>query len=324
MSVRSAVHNAFVEGEANLLTVGVTVGLFAVFLALPVFLGEYEIGILTRILILSIFAMAFNIAFGFTNLPSFGHAAFFGVGAYGMALSIEYLEPASIFVPIIIALLAAFVLSLVMGVASIRGKGIYFSLLTFAFAQFLYEIVFRWTEFTGGSDGVILLAPQVFGVSISGPTNVYYIALVLLGLLTVGMHRLLNSPFGKVMAAVRKNDQRTGALGYPVKRVQLTVFAMSGTLASLAGMLQALSNIFVSPSVLFYQQSIDALVVTIIGGATTLFGPVVGSFILVLLREGTRGLANAGIILTGAIFIGIILLASDGVIGEIKNYFDQE
>lgn len=320
MSVRTAV----TDGEVGLPTIGIGIAVFVIFLALPLFLGEFEVGILTRILILAIFALAFNIAFGFTNLPSFGHAAFFGVGAYGMALTMEYLEPGSIFIPLIVALFAAFVLSVIMGLASLRGKGIYFSLLTFAFAQFLYEVVFRWTEFTGGSDGVILFAPTVFGFSISGPVNVYYISLVLLAVFIVGMYRLLNSPFGKVMAAVRKNDERTGAVGYPVKRVQLTVFVMSGTLASLAGMLQAVSNIFVSPSTLFYQQSIDALVVTIIGGSTTLLGPVVGSFILVLLREGTRELANIGTILTGVIFIGIILLAQDGVIGEIRNYFDEE
>jgi branched-chain amino acid transport system permease protein len=319
-----SVRNVLTDGELGLSTIGVAIVVFTVFLALPFFLGEFEVGILTRILILAIFAMAFNIAFGFTNLPSFGHAAFFGIGAYGMALTMEYLEPGSIFVPLIIALLAAFVLSVIMGLASLRGKGIYFSLLTFAFAQFLYVVVFRWTEFTGGSDGVILSVPDVFGFSISGPMNVYYISLVLLAVFIVGMYRLLNSPFGKVMEAVRKNDERTGAVGYPVKRVQLTVFAMSGTLASLAGMLQAVSNIFVSPSTLFYQQSIDPLVVTIIGGSTTLLGPVVGSFILVLLREGTRELANIGTILTGVIFIGIILLAQDGVIGEIRNYFEEE
>jgi branched-chain amino acid transport system permease protein len=292
---------------------------FVGFLVLPSFIGAYQVNLLTRVLILAFFAMAFNLAFGFTDLPSFGHAAFFGLGAYGVAIAFEQLEPGGLLLPIVVALLAAFIFSLFMGIASLRGRGIYFSLLTFAFAQFLYEIAFRWTGFTGGDDGIIVLFPQVMGQTVTGPENVYYLALVLLAALTLVMYRVLNSPFGKVMKAVRENADRTGAIGYPVKRVQITVFAISGTLGSIAGILQALNNSFVSPSVLFWQQSVDVLVVSIIGGSMTLIGPILGAFVLVLLREGVRELANVGIIITGAVFIGIILLASDGIVGVIRN-----
>lgn len=296
----------------------------AVMLALPMFIGTFYVNILTRILILAFFAMAFNLAFGFTNLPSFGHAAFFGLGAYGMGIAFEHLELSSVFLPIGIAILAAVVFSVFMGMASLRGRGIYFALLTFAIAQFLYEIAFRWTEVTGGDDGLIMIVPPVFGFDITGPENVYYLALVLLTLLTVAMYRFLNSPFGKVMEAIRKNDDRTGAIGYPVKRVQLTVFVLSGTLGSIAGILQVLNNQFVSPSVLFWQQSIDVLVVTIIGGTTMLVGPIVGSFVLVLLRETVRGLSNMGIIITGFVFIAIILVAPEGIVGVVRDYFEEK
>jgi branched-chain amino acid transport system permease protein len=296
---------------------------FAIFAVLPSFFGAYQINILTRVFILAFFAMAFNMAFGFTNLPSFGHAAFFGLGAYGVGIVFTEYVTGTLFIPILVALLLAFVFSLFMGAASLRGRGIYFSLLTFAFAQFLYEVGFRWTEFTGGDDGLIVIIPEVFGTTVTGPQNVYYIALVLLALLTLAMHRILNSPFGKVMEAIRKNQDRTSAIGYPVKRVQILVFAMSGTLASIAGILQMLNNSFVSPSVLFWQQSIDGLVAVIIGGSTTLLGPIVGAFFLVLLREGVRDLANIGIVLTGVVFIAIILLASDGLVGIVKNYFEE-
>lgn len=298
--------------------------LFLVMLVLPMFIDPFQVNILTRILILAFFGMAFNLAFGFANLPSFGHAAFFGLGAYGMAIAFDRLELELIFVPIAIAILAAMIFSVFMGLASLRGRGIYFALLTFAIAQFLYEIAFRWTEFTGGDDGLIMFVPPVFGFDISGPENVYYIALVLLVLLTVAMHRILNSPFGKVMEAIRKNDDRTGAIGYPVKRIQLIVFVLSGTLGSIAGILQALNNQFVSPSVLFWQQSVDVLVVAIIGGTTTLLGPIVGATFLILLREAVRELSNLGIIITGVVFIIIILVASEGIAGVVRDYLKRE
>lgn len=318
-----SVRDVFAGEEIKWPMIGFGIVVFAVFLALPLFIGTYDVNLLTRIFILAFFAMSFNLAFGFTNLPSFGHAAFFGLGAYGVAITFTHLKPDTLFIPLIVALLAAFAFSLFMGIASLRGRGIYFALLTFAFAQFLYEVAFRWTEFTGGDDGVLVIIPQVLGRDVTGPENVYYISLLLLALLTVVMHRILNSPFGKVMEAVRKNDNRTNAIGYPVKRVQLTVFALSGTLASIAGILQALNNQFVSPSVLFWQQSIDVLVAAIIGGTTTLLGPIVGAFFLVLLREGVRSLANIGIIITGLVFIAIILLASDGLVGVVRNYFED-
>lgn len=319
-----SVQDAFSSNRLTRPMIASGIVVFAIMLVLPMFIQSFHVSILTRILILAFFAMAFNLAFGFTNLPSFGHAAFFGLGAYGMAIAFEQLQPSSILLPVVIAILAAMVFSVFMGLASLRGRGIYFALLTFAIAQFLYEIVFRWTEFTGGDDGLIMIVPPVFGFNITGPENVYYLALLLLSLLTVGMYRLLNSPFGKVMEAIRKNDDRTSAIGYPVKRVQLTVFVLSGTLGSIAGILQALNNMFVSPSVLFWQQSIDVLVITIIGGMTTLIGPIVGAFILVLLREAVRGLSNVGIIITGLVFISIILIASEGVVGVVKEYLEKE
>lgn len=297
--------------------------LFIAMLLLPRFIGTFHVNTVTRILILAFFAMGFNLAFGFTNLPSFGHAAFFGIGAYGTAIALDYLGSEMVFAAFLIALLAAMVFSVFMGLAALRGRGIYFALLTFAIAQFLYEVAFRWTEFTGGDDGLIMIVPPVFGFEIAGPENVYYIALVLLALLTVAMYRILNSPFGKVMAAIRKNDTRTGAIGYPVRRIQLTVFVLSGTLGSIAGILQGLNNMFISPSVLFWQQSVDVLVVTIIGGSTTLLGPIVGSLFLVLLREAVRGLANIGIIITGIVFILIILVASDGLVGVVREYLEE-
>lgn len=320
-----SIRDAFLDDRdgLGLPAIGAGIAGVVVFLVLPMFIGTYEMNLLTRVFILAFFAMAFNFAFGFTDLPSFGHAAFFGLGAYGVAITFERLEPGTILIPILVAMLAAFVFSLFMGVASLRGRGIYFSLLTFAFAQFLYEIAFRWTGLTAGSDGLLTIIPPVLGRDVTGPENVYYISLVLLVVLTVAMYRVLNSPFGKVMEAVRRNQDRTGAIGYPVKRVQITVFAISGTVGSIAGILQAMNNSFVSPSVLFWQQSIDVLVASIIGGSATLMGPIVGAFFLVLLREGVRELANVGTVITGAVFITVILVASDGIVGVVKNFLEE-
>lgn len=296
----------------------VTLGLVVV----PFLLDTYYTRVLTSILILGYFGVVFNWAFGHTNLPAFGHAAFYGLGAYGFAMATEHF-PESFLVPVVVGIIAATLYGVIVAVFSVRGRGIYFALLTFAFAEFAYTLFFRLTDITGGNDGLIVLIPDFMGVSLTQPTNVYYLSLVLVGMALLFGYRLLESPYGKLLYAIHYNEERARSIGYPVKRVKISIFVLTAALSSFAGILFTLNNQFISPSVLSMHLTIDVLVIAIIGGTTTLAGPLVGAAVIVLLEELVSDLSNVGTVITGAVFILAILLIPDGIVGEIKNRFER-
>lgn len=288
-------------------------------LGVPAVLGQFYTGRVTQIVILAIFGVVFNWAFGFTDLPVFGHAAFYGLGAYVMAILLQSSE--SLFVPVVAGLLATLVFSIVVGSVSVRGRGIYFALITFAFAQFLYEVVFRWTDVTGGSGGIFLTVPTVFGVNLTATDTLFYLSCaILLATLAFG-YRLINSPFGKVMQAIHYNEERARTIGYPVTRVKITIFTLTGVLSAVAGILSAFRTTFVAPGMLFYETTVDAIIVVIIGGSTTLVGPAVGAAFLIVLEEMVSSFANVGTVLTGVVFILVILFIPDGIVGTLKKRF---
>lgn len=306
-------------GRVQLTILAVALALAAI---APVVLGRFHTTILTSIVLLATFGVAFNLAFGFTNLPSFGHAAFYGLGAYGMAMTLQEF-PDAVVLPVVAGVLAAFVFSLIVGALSTRGRGIYFALLTFAFAQFLYEIVIRTPKITGATDGIFVDPPVVLGINLDDSGVIYYVSLIVLILIVAFSYRVITSPFGKVLQAIRYNEDRTEAIGYPVRRVKIVVLALSATLASLPGILYGFSNRFISPDLLFFQTSLDAFLIAIIGGTSTLTGPIAGAAFLVLVRQGVRDLANIGIFLTGVIFIVFIFYLPDGIVGTLQRYLDE-
>jgi len=284
-------------------------------LALPVVLSEFYLILVTEIVIFAIFAVAFNLAFGFAEIASFGHAAFFGLGAYGFAIGLQ-ITPGSIVLPLVLAVSSAIVYGVVVGLVSTQGSGIYFALLTFAFAQGLYEIALRFPNLSGGSGGLFVSIPDLpFGISLSGRLTVYYVSLFLLvSLLLFGYH-LIASPFGRVMQAIKHNPNRAEAIGIPVRRVRIVVFTLSGALTSVAGVLLILNTRFVSPDVFFFQTSIDVLVMAILGGTGSLWGPIAGAAFLVTVEEVVSGLANVGTLITGSIFIIVIFFFPKGISG---------
>lgn len=283
----------------------------------PFIFSQYNIYLINSIIILSIFGVAFNLAFGFAELPAFGHAAFYGLGAYGLALTLDY-TPKSIAVPIVVAILAAFLYSILVGVVSVRGSGIYFALLTFTFGQLLYELFFR-LKFTGGDNGLTIAIPDRYEF-LGDIVPLYYISLIILICLLVFSRRLLNSPFGKVFLAIAHNENRARSIGYPVSRVKVVVFVLTATLASFAGILYTLNNRFVSPNILFYTTSIDGIIVATIGGTGSLIGPIVGSIFYILMTEFTSEYANIGTMIVGAVFIGIVLYFPRGIMGIFDRF----
>jgi len=285
----------------------------------PLVLDSFLVSVLTRILILSVFGVAFNIAFGFTNLPSFGHAAFYGLGGYGVALTIKYATPEMLILPVLVGIGVAMGYGVMVGLIASRGIGIYFAVLTFAFAQFLYEIFLRWTEFTGGSEGLFLTMPPIFGFQLWETNVIYYISLGTLVLVLLVAYRLVNSPFGNVMRAIRHNEERTEAIGYPVRRLKVTVFTISAGFSAVAGILAVFQNSFVSPNLLFFQTSVEVIIVTVIGGMAYLSGPIAGATLLIVVNEGLRDYTEVGLMVTGLLFVLIIMFFQEGIVGYVKE-----
>jgi branched-chain amino acid transport system permease protein len=281
-------------------------------------LGRFYLGIMNQIVVLALFGVAFNLAFGFADLPSFGHAAYYGLGAYGVALGLQHF-PETLLVPVLITIVAAGLYSVIVGYISTRGAGIYFALLTFAFAQFLYEVALRWSEVTNGEEGIIVSPPDLpFGVTVN-IGNMFLLGSVVLVLTYLFGRHVTRTPLGKAMQAIKHNEQRADAIGYPVRWLKITVFVISSVLASLAGVLFALSNFFVTPSVLFFEVTLDALIVSIIGGVGFVGGPIVGAVFLVLLEELTRDYQNLGHLAVGVTFILVIFFIPEGILGAFYD-----
>jgi len=308
----------------NRLLRGAVLGaLVAAGLSLPSFLGLFHISLATRILIWATVATGFNFAFGFANVLSLGHATFYGIGAYGVVIALQEAENIpfvndGLVVPIVIALAGAGIAALFIGYISLRSTGIYFALLTLGFAEIIHQLILK-AEITGGTSGMLLPTPDFpLGLSLD-LTTVYYLAFLFFVFTLVTHYWILNSPFGRVMQAIRSNQERAEALGYPVERVKLTVFVISALYTSIGGVLFVLMNQFVGPSVASLEIMINLLISTIIGGMTFLSGPFVGAVFLVLINYLTRDLRQVGVVIIGVTFIIVILFMPNGIVGKLKD-----
>lgn len=287
---------------------------------LPQFISQFNTSLVIQMLTFAVFGVAFNLAFGHAGVPSFGHAAFFGIGVYGIAIGLEVTE-GSLLLAIALTFLAAAVYGLVIGAISTQGKGIYFALLTFAFAQFLYEYIIR-ADITGSESGKLIYLPEmaILGFTPFTTDGVYYISLTVLLLLLAFSYRLLQSPLGRAMKSIHGNQERAESIGYPVRRVKTVVFTISGVLATTAGILTAFNTQFASPSNAGFLISVDAFVITIIGGVSTIFGPVIGAVVFVGLDELGRSYGDIGTLIYGALLVLFIIFLPRGIYGHLKEY----
>ncbi|WP_276258903.1 branched-chain amino acid ABC transporter permease [Haloglomus litoreum] len=306
----------------RLLDSPVRLAVYAVFLlALP---RVFPIGLATQIAIFGLFALAFNLLFGYSGLLSFGHALFLGTGAYAAALVVIHFDGP----PVAAILLAVVVLegaiALVAGLLSLRLSGVYFSMITLAFGQFFYELSYTMDGLTGGSDGLLgVYRPSLFGaglVELSDADNFYTLVAALTFLVLLFGFLMTRSTFGRTLRAIRENEERTRALGVNTYRVKVLIFAISGMLAGVAGALQGLYLRFVSPDVLFWAVSGDAVLNTLVGGMQTLFGPIVGALFLHWLEDTFFGTApGAWNVLLGAVFVFFVLFARSGIVGVFRT-----
>ncbi|WP_199484803.1 branched-chain amino acid ABC transporter permease [Actinomadura craniellae] len=267
----------------------------------------------------ALFAIAVDLLLGFTGLLSFGHAAFWGSSAYVSGLIALHSG-----LPFPLAVLggAAFaaVLAVPIGLLSVRLNGIYFAMVTLAFAQMVYFVVNQWRDLTGGENGLQGVPRELFGMDLSDPFIFYYVGLplILLGMLVAW--RIVRSPFGRVLVSIRDNPARAQALGYPVERYKLLAFVLSAALSGLAGGVFAISHGFASLHDVYWTTSGQAVMMVVLGGIGTLWGGTIGAALIVLLNDylATAGFQEIGIV-TGSIFVIIVLVFRRGVWGTARD-----
>ncbi|SEG74204.1 amino acid/amide ABC transporter membrane protein 2, HAAT family [Thermomonospora echinospora] len=267
----------------------------------------------------ALFAVAVDLLLGYGGLLSFGHAAFWGTSAYTTGL-IALHTGLPFPVAIVGGALAAAVLAVPIGYLSVRLSGIYFAMVTLAFAQMIYFIVNQWRDVTGGENGLQGIPRELFGLDLSDPFLFYYAGLpfVLVGLLVAW--RIVRSPFGQVLMSIRDNPSRARALGYPVDRYRLLAFVLSAALAGLGGGVFAISHGFASLHDVYWTTSGQAVMMVVLGGIGTLWGAVLGAALIVSLNDylATAGFEETGII-TGLIFVVIVLLFRKGLWGTARD-----
>ena len=294
----------------------VAIVLLLVCLALPsvltAFGQEFYVGFATRVLIFALAASSLNLVLGFGGMFSLGHAAFFGAGAYAAAICMSNgITDALLAFPI--AMLAAGLLAALVGALSLRTRGVYFIMITLAFAQMVYYL-FISARAWGGDDGLPLAhRVSLGGLSLSSDNALFFTALAALTVAIVFLGRLADARFGRTIQAIRENETRMEALGYPVFRYRLVCFALGGALAGLAGALLANLTGLASPNLLQWMQSGTLLVMVIIGGVGYLYGGVVGAVVLLCLEEMLSGVTLHWHLGLGVLLLAIVLFAPKGV-----------
>lgn len=286
------------------------------------FTGLYPFFVM-QALCFALFACAFNLLIGYSGLLSFGHAMFLGTAGYVCAHAVKEWGFRPEF-GILAGVLASASLSVVTGLVAIRRQGIYFAMITLALSQLLFFIYLQ-TPFTHGEDG-IQGVPQgkLFGVfNLANSTTLYYVVLTvfLFGFLLI--YRAINSPFGEVLKSIRENEQRAISLGYKTDQYKLLAFILSGTLAGLAGATKVFVAQNASLTDVHWTMSGEVVLMTLVGGLGTVFGPVVGAFVIIAMQQYLAGFGQWVTVIQGVIFVICVLTFRRGVIGEIAHYFKR-
>jgi branched-chain amino acid transport system permease protein len=274
-----------------------------------------------NILIYGLYAAGFNLLFGFTGLLSFGHAAFFGAGAYGTGIALARFG-IGWFGAIMIGVAVSGILALLIGALSIRSRGIYFSMVTLALAQLVYYVAFQASDWTGGENGLRGLTVSTLHIgpltlNFLDPVVKYYVILVFVVAALAAISRLLNAPFGAAIEAIRENEGRASACGYDVKRIKLVSFTLSGLICGLTGALDALHLSIVPIDSLHYQTSGLAVIMVLLGGAGTFLGPFVGAATFLLIEDVFSIWTPHWQLFVGVIFILAVLFLPRGIWGTL-------
>ncbi len=294
-------------------------------IAIGLFASRFVVYITMRVMILSIFALGYNLLFGRTGLLSFGHGAFYATGAYGMALFSLHLNPHPLLC-IVAGLCLTFIFAMVIGFFCVRHTEIYFAMLTLAFGMMVFSLIWNLREITGGDDGLVGIAraPVSLGIvalPIVKAHQFYFLVLFCFVLTVAVVYVINNSPFGLVLSGVRENEQRIQFAGLSLKSYRLAAFVISGLFAGLAGSLGALLESNTDPFSAHWSHSAEPILVSLIGGIHTFTGPIVGSVIFIVLREAIERFTQNWMLWFGIILLIIIMGFRGGVVGAVSDFW---
>jgi branched-chain amino acid transport system permease protein len=299
------------------------IALLALLLVAP-WIGLYPVFVM-KLLCFALFACAFNLLLGFTGLLSFGHAAFFGGASYvtGWFIKAQGWSPE---LGILAGVVVAAFLGLLFGLVAIRRQGIYFAMITLAMAQMVFFICLQ-APFTGGEDGLQgVPRGNLFGLlSLASDTAMYYVVAAIFVACFLGITRIVTSPFGQVLKMIRENEPRAVSLGYEVDRYKLLAFVLSAALAGLAGSLKTVVMGFATLSDVHWQMSGEVILMSLLGGVGTFFGPVFGAGIVVALQDMLADKVGAWVtVIIGTIFVVCVLAFRKGVVGELRAWLERK
>jgi branched-chain amino acid transport system permease protein len=286
----------------------------------PLLSSQITVFIATEILIMGLFAVAFNLMLGYTGMVSFGHAAYFGIGGYATGLVLKKAGLSFALGLLAAPALGAFA-ALIIGYFCIRLTAIYFSMLTLAFAQIVWVISFKWYDFTGGDNGLIRIPFPEFVASYSA---FYYFTLTLVAISLAILYRITISPFGQVLQAIRENPERAEFIGVNVKAYELLAFVISGLFSGLAGGLFTILQRGVYPDFIFWTKSAEVILMAILGGIYTFFGPLLGSAILIYLDKLISEYTEYWSVVLGTIFLLLLFFFPGGIMGFFQGKLQTE
>jgi branched-chain amino acid transport system permease protein len=305
------------------LRIALAIGIGALLLAAPRILTIVQTRMLTEIAYFALFAVSFNFLFAYAGLLSFGHAAYFGLGAYVTAVALKKVVGLHLLLAVGLGGAAAALGGAIIGFFCVRRKGAYFALLTLAFNQFLWAIAWKWREVTGGDDGIGRIVPRkpvdlgILSIDFMRVENKYYFTLVVVVLCFALGWYLMRTPFGNTVRAVKGNEERASFLGYNVNRSKLLIFTLSAGFAGVAGSLFAVFQDFVATSAISMGMSTEVLFMAFLGGTGSFFGPILGAAIFVYFTDWISSLTEHWEFILGVLFIILVLYFHQGFIGLI-------
>ncbi|WP_428908006.1 branched-chain amino acid ABC transporter permease [Niallia sp. Krafla_26] len=290
-------------------------------MVLPFFISSFTMYMLTEVLIMGIFAMSLGLIMGYGGLQSLGHSAFFGIGAYAVAVLSE--KETSIYILLPAAILISCLFAFLTGLIALRNKGIFFLMITLAVTQMLF-LLFRQTDLWGGADGLgVSIKPDLGFIQLISPLSLFYFIGIIFVVTYLFLRLYVNSPLGKGLKGVMENESRMVALGYHVKKYQMIVYVIAGGLAGLAGGLYVYKTQFVSPEIYSVHMATTVMIMCFIGGLGTLFGPVIGAGVFIFLQNYVSTMTDRWSLIMGILFVVIVLINKGGIFHLLQTIWNK-
>jgi len=281
----------------------------------PFVISEFYLTILCEALVMSLLALSFNLLFGYMGQLSFGQAAFYGLGGYAFAMLVTKVH-LNFWLSLVAGIIVPAIVGLIVGYFCVRLRGIYFAILTLAFGQLIFFIVFKWHNFTGGDDGIQGIFPPEF---LKSPIAYYYFILIVFLVSAFIMWKIIHSPFGQTVISMRENSERTEFLGINIARYQLITFVIAAAFAGLAGAIWVPFYRSVAPSYLTWIKSGEPVMAAILGGPSLFFGPILGMFIMTFFHAWVLGFTVYWPVVMGALILAVIFFLPGGILGFIQE-----